>query len=563
MSEQRLSVEKKVRLDNVINESSPETSSTDLINTLPSECLARIFMCLDVFDRIEIRKICRNWKDTCDNFAWYDIKKFVCHPTIGRSYDNRKMNKSDVINALFYCGRYLRHLKLSEIVDSSIMALLGNTCKNLTHLEIKFDNFDEPIDENHYTEAFIKLTNLRSIKIEYYRENSLHQDFPTQVLNSLSEGVDEITLSNFPVSPFDSTLEKFNGLRILDLTNYTLNKNTMREIAKKTTIVKLSLRSCLIENEDAALISNPINLETLHLEDSRISKECVIRTVKNCKTIKSLQVDCDLSSFAVGQITQLDTLKCLKVHHVDDLSVIRIVSSLKNLMELHMNCENISNVVLQDIGQLKKLECLVLSDGFNVDDDVIISISNNCSKLKRFELSNCKDATASALCELAKLKNLEVLALDNVENFDNDAITCIVSECKNITSLELCTCYKLTEIGLRNIAKLENLKNLNFHDINNTSDAIFNGIHKLKSLSSTIAVNFTVEGMIMLLKNCPNLEELSIYQPPFNDEVLSCAVEETCRRTNNTLLTINMMSRFYGDLKNIASLSPLLKVTDF
>ncbi|KAF7997477.1 hypothetical protein HCN44_006048 [Aphidius gifuensis] len=157
MSEQQMSVEKKVRSDIIIKDFLSETSSTDLINRLPSECLAKIFMCLDVFDRMEMR-----------------------------------------------------------------------------------------------------------------------ENFPTQVLSSLPKGVDEITLSNFRMTLFDCTLKKFHGLRILDLTNYTLNKNTMREIAKKTTIVKLLLRECVIKNKDAALISNPINLETLHLKGSRITEKCYV-----------------------------------------------------------------------------------------------------------------------------------------------------------------------------------------------------------------------------------------------------------------------------------------------
>lgn len=356
------------------------------------------------------------------------------------------------------------------------------------------------------------------------------------------------------------TLEKFHGLRILDLEKLSLNKITMQEIAKKTTIVKLSLHSCRIENEDAALISNPINLETLHLKDSRISEECVIRTVKNCKTIKNLEIDCELSSFDVEQLTQLDTLQCLNVHNVDDLCVTYIINFWKNLTELHLSCENISNVVLADIRYLKELDGLILSDGDYVDDSVIISISNNCHKLKRFELHCCRKAYA--LFELANLKNLEILILNAVENFDDHAITCISNTCRNIKTLQLLSCYKLTEMGLKNIVKMENLEALYLHGIDNSSDAIFNGVYKLKSLTSTLAVDFTVEGLKMLLKNCQNLENLSIYPHPFDDELLSYVVEETSRRTNNTLLTISMWAQLNQELRYIESLSPLLKFID-
>ncbi|KAF7997476.1 hypothetical protein HCN44_006047 [Aphidius gifuensis] len=537
MSEKRLSVEKKVRVDNVINESSSETSSTDLINTLPSECLAKIFMCLDVFDRMEIRK----------NFPTQVLN------TLPEGVDEITLSTFPVCP--FDCNLEKFHgLRILNLENYSLNKnTMQEIAKKTTIVKLSLDSCHI---ENEDAALISDPINLETLHLSG---------------SCVSEECVIRTVKNCKTIRTLKTLKKFHGLRILHLEKCLLKKNTMQEIAQKTTIVKLSLDSCRIENEDAALISNPINLETLHLRGSCVSEECVIRTVKNCKTIKSLMVDCDLSLFAFGQISQLNTLKCLNVHHVDNLSVIRILSSLKNLTELHMNyCKSISNVVLQDIGRLRGLECLVLSHSYgnnNVDDDVIISISNNCNKLKRFELSNCKDATASALRQLAKLKNLEVLSLEMVKNFDDDVFIDIVSECKNLNSLKIDTCFKLTDIGLKNIAKLENLETLHLVMIGNThiSDAILNGVYKLKSLFSVAAVGFTVEGLKMLFKNCSNLQDFASSCGPINDdEVLSCAVEETCRRTNNTLLTINIkdskiLEQSYEKFKHTASLSPLLK----
>lgn len=246
MNEKGLPLEKKLSLGNVINEPS-ETSSTDYINKLPCECLARIFMYLDIFDRIEIRKskllscknyfvlfilmkyyfcflVCKNWKDICDNFAWYDIKKFVCHASIGRSYNNRKMKTSDVATVLFRCGRYLRHLILSVAIEPSILSFVVAFCKNLTHLEIKLENI---YHENYFNDAFIQLTSLRSIKIEYCRENALQPDFPTQVLDNLSEEIDEITLFIFECQPHEPLYNPFHPVSYI---NSCINKKIITQL---------------------------------------------------------------------------------------------------------------------------------------------------------------------------------------------------------------------------------------------------------------------------------------------------------------------------------------------
>ena len=47
--------------------------------------------------------------------AWHDVEKFECRHSLGRSIDNRKLEQTDVIKLLPYCGEYLRHLKISKI----------------------------------------------------------------------------------------------------------------------------------------------------------------------------------------------------------------------------------------------------------------------------------------------------------------------------------------------------------------------------------------------------------------------------------------------------------------
>ncbi|XP_044007280.1 protein ARABIDILLO 1-like [Aphidius gifuensis] len=104
-------------------------------NSLDYDSLAKIIMLLPIAERIEMEKVCTKWKEACQ-LAWYDIKKYKCELSIGRSYDNRLLTQQYLEKILLMCGIYLNELSLSDVCKASIMPFVGDHCKNLTSLEL-------------------------------------------------------------------------------------------------------------------------------------------------------------------------------------------------------------------------------------------------------------------------------------------------------------------------------------------------------------------------------------------------------------------------------------------
>ncbi|KAF7992734.1 hypothetical protein HCN44_005078 [Aphidius gifuensis] len=361
-----------------------------------------------------------------------------------------------------------------------------------------------------------------------------------------------------------STLEKFKRLRRLHLKHWILKKETLKIIGTKKTLVHLTLLDCQIENDDLPLLITELeNLEYLEISGNWNIENSLNGISKKCKKLKQLKLRKYPMSYSsvFEEILQLYNLECLvicDVENVDDNYIIQITKNLKKLKTLEFGCcDNFTNDTLQQLGQLKELEHLLLSSAHN--DESIISITNNCNKLKSLRLFHCT-GTSSALCELEKLKYLETLHLYDIENVNDDVIICIANQCKNLKTLKINFSLKLTEIGLKEIEKLENLECLELKHIKNITDVVFNKKYKLKTFKCFDSTKFTDQGLKKLLKNCQSLETLIINSAVFTNQVLLCAIEETKKRTNNILLTIIDMGKCHIKVGSNINSTPLLEI---
>ncbi|XP_044021221.1 uncharacterized protein LOC122861078 [Aphidius gifuensis] len=132
MSAKKICVEKDQQISD-----DGDKSQRKVINSLDYSSLAKIIMLLPIPERIAMEEVCTKWKEA-SQLAWYDIKKYKCEFTIGRSYDNCLLTRSYLEKILSRCGSYLEELSLSDVCDLYIMPFVGNHCKNLTSLECKF-----------------------------------------------------------------------------------------------------------------------------------------------------------------------------------------------------------------------------------------------------------------------------------------------------------------------------------------------------------------------------------------------------------------------------------------
>ncbi|XP_044003988.1 F-box/LRR-repeat protein 2-like [Aphidius gifuensis] len=145
--------------------------------------------------------------------------------------------------------------------------------------------------------------------------------------------------------------------------------------------------------------------------------------------------------------------------------------------------EGLAESALQKLTELKNLEYLILPDGLKLSGETIMTISNNCKKLKHLEMTNCTINTVSALDEISKLQHLEYLNLSDAKDFNEF------------------------------IVRLKRFKSLNFHSCKNITD----------------------DGIVQLIKNCPDLEDLNLRLSDITFSMILEANHESRNPINNII----------------------------
>lgn len=127
--------------------------------------------------------VCEKWREA-SQLAWYDIKKFpLCK------------NQAVAEKLLTRCGIYLTSLILNLKCDSSIVPIISKHCHQLTELELKFNK----INENHFTNAFTIMTNLKSLY--FYYEKLINQPPAAEIngdklLESLPDCIEKLIVKS-------------------------------------------------------------------------------------------------------------------------------------------------------------------------------------------------------------------------------------------------------------------------------------------------------------------------------------------------------------------------------
>eukprot|EP01038_Epipyxis_sp_PR26KG_P005578 gene5578-7703_t len=99
-----------------------------------------------------------------------------------------------------------------------------------------------------------------------------------------------------------------------------------------------------------------------------------------------------------------------------------------------------------------------LSSWNNVDDDIMITLSMNCSNLKQFIVQS-EFMGISRLSDLSMIsffqgcKQLEKVGIGSSPNLEDNIIIEMASNCHNLKYVDINNCSKLTEKGITEIAK--------------------------------------------------------------------------------------------------------------
>ncbi|XP_044001429.1 F-box/LRR-repeat protein 2-like isoform X1 [Aphidius gifuensis] len=534
-----------------------------VINSLDNDSLAKIFMLLPIPERIEMEKVCTKWKEACQ-LAWYDIKKYKCESSIGRSYDNRLLTQLYLEKILSRCGNYLKELFLSNVCDSSIMPFIGDHCKNLTTLECKFDDNFVIDNADHFVQAFTQLDKLKCIQMLLNHRTEKKALNLFEIINSLPEEINEIhILYKYWLHSQRGvlfTLNKFKNLQRLTLIDCSVDELILQEIAEATRLVHLHIE--IYEKYiEFHLFDKLVNLEYIQIEILRGVKETkdstkVLNTIFcKCKNLKHLDIPNNFYDLAKIPLAEWKNLKKLEYLSLSCYEVLpdladTIVKYCKNLKHLCVKpvCDNIETNVVKKLTKLKNLESLEMNTGCHLSEEAIIAISNNCKKLKRLELDDCTVASAgingdelsstSVLNELSKLQYLEHLSLNDVENIEDNAIIAIANNCKNLKYLDIQGYSTITEKAFFALTKLKNLEILKvgYQDI---SDSYIIRLKGLKEFNCKSCTELTDVGIIQFIKNNPDLEKIDIDGiDDITMDFVIAADQATRNRTNGIILHI-------------------------
>lgn len=144
----------------------------------------------------------------------------------------------------------------------------------------------------------------------------------------------------------------------------------------------------------------------------------------------------------------LNKFNCLKYLYLENWNlekpVMDCITKKKSLTHLSLSRSSWKNNSNELFSKLINIQYLDLSNNNDISISLtnksFLSIINNCKKLKYLNISWCKNLTYSVLIQLKKLEYLNEL-LTNDTNVDG----LLLSELKNLKTLECKNCYKITD----------------------------------------------------------------------------------------------------------------------
>jgi len=140
----------------------------------------------------------------------------------------------------------------------------------------------------------------------------------------------------------------------------------------------------------------------------------------------------------------------------------------------------------------------------------------NLQSLKIFRLSawHMDEIDLRQIMAIQHLKNLEELVLTEGMNVGDEMLVAIISRCPKLTKIYLDTSYyDLTVYGLMHLQHLKNLKELEMYWIDCLSDDVVQAIAnngRLEVLNLAACENITDEAIIYAYDKCPNLQEIDV-----------------------------------------------------
>ncbi|XP_044019419.1 F-box/LRR-repeat protein 2-like [Aphidius gifuensis] len=285
------------------------------------------------------------------------------------------------------------------------------------------------------------------------------------------------------------------------------------------------------------------NLEYLNISHCKYITEEGLNAITTIKSLRRLNVshlECVRDSF-LRKLKGLSLLKCNECQKISDVGLIQFINNCPDLKHLSAD------------GTYMTIKTIIAADQATKhrENNIILHIHLCYKKLRtacrsiiesKWSWNNRERRPSLVFDNLSKLQNLEQLSLQSMitnESFDSSIIA-IVDSCKSLTKLDISSCYDVTETTLIALTNSESLKELKIGYIHSVTDNFISKLKGLQCFDCTGCKKITDAGVIQLIKNCPDLENLDLDYTHVTTNTIIGASEATKNRRNNIILILDV-----------------------
>lgn len=290
--------------------------------------------------------------------------------------------------------------------------------------------------------------------------------------------------------------------------------------------------------------------------------------------ILSLSIRRSLADVFRG-IKNLQSLNLSGCYNMTDSGLnIALGKPVPTLTELNLSlCKNITDASLNRIAcTLKNLEVLHLGGCGNISNGGLQLLAWGLKKLKRLDLRSCWHISDQGLSYLAGQNQevggnlaLEHLGLQDCQRVSDEGLRFISMGLANVLkSINLSFCVQITDSGMKHVAKISSLRELDLRSCDNISEMgisyLAEGGSRISSLDVSFCDKIGDQALEHISQGLFNLKTLSMSACPISDEGIS-KIAKTQQELET--LHIGQCSRLTDkSVSTIVENMPLLKCID-
>lgn len=429
-----------MRSDTKLNSLSQSSQST-VNDLLTNDVLLSIFDKISIVHRKRLSRVCKRWKELIDiTFLWVRVFSAV---------DDRRCvadwQPSNWLSLKFVPQE--DYIRIPKVSASEILSKTAQYLPNLTAIDLECCDMNNRIIRTilNSCKRVERINFDSSTRLNFYSFNLLVRDWSKlrHINLSCCTEVTE-TSANF-------LIENLNFLESLNLCGTRISGHCLDKL--KPSMKRLDISYCWgVQQEGLSSLARAKCLDLIELSvnnfDFDNSENCMIDICNNFKNLEHLQMSigpCVANDYfidrigfrgfsAISRIKNLETLIIEKICILDNMALLSIIQNCIKLKYLRLNLAWLNFC----------------------DDCGFSSIGTLLPELEHLHISSpshftCSPALGSGIVSLKKLKSLSLINT----NIDNEIFKQI-DKLENLSSINFDDCRSITVRGLNHLCRIAN-----------------------------------------------------------------------------------------------------------